>query len=368
MSNARELSELAGSYGTGGFVGMKNRIINGGMVIDQRNAGASVTSTGSTYTVDRWMGQAVVDTSKFSVQQNTSIVPPNFTVSAKITSLSAYSPTTDAIQSLKQVIEVCNIADNGWGTSSAVPMTLGFWVRSSVTGTFSGAITRANSGTVARSFVFTYAISSADTWEYKTTVISADTDSTYTYGATQNLEGVQVRFDLGSSSTKLSSTVGSWQTGNYFGATGQTSLLATNGATFYITGVQLEKGSTATSFDYRPYGTELALCQRYYWQLSAANAPYSVEGIADSNSMFPIWFPVTMRAGPTVGWSNSTSSTYYFNAVGGARQSTIQTTLSFTNTATNGARLGFGAAGALGTMNWMDIGGGNAVATFTAEL
>ena len=287
--------------------GFKNRIINGAMVIDQRNAGASVTSTGTTYTVDRWMGQAVVDTSKFSVQQNTSIVPPNFTVSAKITSLSAYSPTTDAIQSLKQIIEVCNIADNGWGTSSAVPMTLGFWVRSSVTGTFSGAITRANSGTVARSFVFTYAISSADTWEYKTTVISADTNSTYTYGATQNLEGVQVRFDLGSSSTKLSSTVGSWQTGNYFGATGQTSLLATNGATFYITGVQLEKGSTATSFDYRPYGTELALCQRYYEKttniIDGTNGPSG--GFSRTN-----WFyKVTKRTTPTITAAGGSSGT-----------------------------------------------------------
>ena len=310
------LPEANGGTGTTvGYCGFKNRIINGGMVIDQRNAGASVTSTGTTYTVDRWQGQGTVDTSKFSVQQSTSVVPPNFTVSAKITSLSAYSPTTAAIQSFKQVIEVGNIADNGWGTSSAVPMTLGFWVRSSVTGTFSGAVTRADSSTVVRSFVFTYEISSANTWEYKTAVISADTDSTYVYVTTQSNEGAQVRFDLGSSSTKLSSTVGSWQTGNYFGATSATKLLATNGATFYITGVQLERGSTATSFDYRPYGTELALCQRYYQQYNSTgdNAGFICNGYNDTTtrSFATIQFPVIMRTSPSLAIVSATSFGVY---------------------------------------------------------
>ena len=138
--------------------------------------------------------------------------------------------------------------------------------------------------------------------------------------------------------------------------------------TIQFANFQLEEGTVATPFEKRQYATELAMCQRYYWQLSAANAPYSVEGIGDTACMFPIWFPVTMRAAPSVGWSNSTSSTYYFNTVGGARQSTIHTTLSFSQSATNGARLGFGGVGGTGTMNWIDFGGGNAVATFNAEL
>jgi hypothetical protein len=295
--------------GTQGFaLGMRNRIINGDMRIDQRNAGAAVTSTGFTYTVDRWMGQSVVDTSKFSVQQSSTVVPPNFTVSAQITSLSAYSPTTDAIQSFKQTFEVGNIADNGWGTSNAVPMTLSFWVRSSVTGTFSGAVIRSNSGTVSRSFVFTYTISSANTWEYKTVAILADTNNSAVYGSVQNIEGGQVRFDLGSSSTRLSSTVNSWQAGNFFGATGQTSLLATNGATFYITGVQLEAGSVATPFERRPYGTELALCQRYYSKSYSTDTPPGTNTAAGASRTVSNgsagWvnfdFPVEMRAAPTV--------------------------------------------------------------------
>ena len=313
--------------------GTRNRIINGGMVIDQRNAGAAVTpSGGSTYSVDRWQGQATIDTSKFSIQQST-IVPGGFINSVKITSLTAYSsPTTDSIQSFKQMIELGNIADNGWGTSSAKPMTLSFWIRSSVTGTFSGAVTKYSNGTVERTFVFTYTISSADTWEYKNIIISADTNSSYVYPSTLNGEGVQVRFDLGGSATRKSSTVGEWVTGNYFGATTASNFLATNGATMYITGVQLEAGDTATPFEHRSYGQELALCQRYYeksYQQSVAPGAsgqgntgvvlYIGTGnsVSNGDKLPMVTFMVVKRTAPTILiWSPAGTSNRLANMAG----------------------------------------------------
>jgi len=226
------------------------------MVIDQRNAGASVTPTSGQYTVDRW-SMVISAASKLSFQQNAgSVTPPTgFSNYLGITSTSAYSVTSGDYFAIYQGIEGYNIADLNWGTANAKTITLSFWVRSSLTGTFGGSL---NNG--SRSYPFTYSISSANTWTQASVTIAGDTSGTYN---STNGTGVQVWFGLGVGST-YSGTANSWATANYFSATGATSVVGTNGATFYITGVQLEKGSTATSFDYRPYGTELALCQRYY--------------------------------------------------------------------------------------------------------
>ena len=235
-----------------------NRLINGGMVIDQRNAGASVTPANAAYTLDRWQAfQSVA--SKYSVQQNAgSVTPPaGFINYLGVTSLSAYSVASGDYFALNQSIEGFNVADFGWGTASASTIAFSFWVRSSLTGTFGGALKNSASN---RSYPFTYTISSANTWEQKTITIAGDTSGTW---LTNNGVGIYVQLGLGAGST-WNGTAGSWSANNYISATGATSVVGTNGATFYITGVQLEKGSTATSFDYRPYGTELALCQRYY--------------------------------------------------------------------------------------------------------
>jgi hypothetical protein len=240
--------------------GFKNRIINGAMVIDQRNAGASVTLTntgGSTYLLDRWAAFTSV-ASKFSVQQNAgSVTPPTgFTKYLGATSLSAYSIGSSDYFFLLQTIEGFNFADLGWGTASAQTVTLSFQVRSSLTGTFGGSI---RNGTGARNYPFSYSIPVANTWTTISITIAGDTSGTW---ATDNTAGPIISFSLGTGSA-LSGTAGAWAAGNIISATGATSVVGTNGATFYITGVQLEKGSTATSFDYRPYGTELALCYRY---------------------------------------------------------------------------------------------------------
>ena len=166
-----------------------------------------------------------------------------------------------------------NVGDLAWGSSDAKTVTLSFWVRSSITGTYAVKLGNADSD---RSYVSTYTISSANTWEQKTITITGDTSGTW---ASTNGVGIEIRFALAMGSTWTTSTLNSWQAANYFGSTtASNNWIGTNGATFYITGVQLEKGSTATSFDYRPYGTEWILCWRYYqkWLANATNAGFGM--------------------------------------------------------------------------------------------
>jgi hypothetical protein len=267
--------------------GFKNRIINGGMVIDQRNAGASVTPTADgTYTLDRWQAGLTVS-SKFSLQQS-STAPSGFSNSLLVTSLAATSLGAGDYYMLNQRIEGFNTADLGWGTASAATVTLSFWIRSSLTGTFGGSL---SNSAFNRSYPFTYTVNAANTWEQKTVTIAGDTAGTWV-GATNGI-GMRVYFGFGVGTT-YSGTAGAWTGSGLMSATGATSVVGTNGATFYITGVQLEKGSTATSFDYRPYGTELALCQRYYQTMYVGIiASSGVQTGHNFNYMVP------MRAAPT---------------------------------------------------------------------
>jgi hypothetical protein len=281
---------------TGEFVtsvtGFKNRIINGAMVIDQRNAGASFTPTDQTYSLDRWKCR-VSQASKYTVQQNAgSVTPPaGFKNYLGVTSSSAYSIGANDYFSISQIIEGLNFYDLAWGTSSASTITISFWVRSSLTGTFGGSLQ--NSAEV-RSYPFTYTISAANTWEQKSVTIAGDQSGTW---LTTNGIGLYMIFGLGVGST-YSGTAGAWAASStILSATGATSVVGTSGATFYVTGVQLEKGSTATSFDYRPYGTELALCQRYC-QYAGSGA----SGSFDNNTTVIQIFEkcvVPMRAAPS---------------------------------------------------------------------
>ena len=223
----------------------RNRIINGDMRIDQRNAGASITqSTSNQFPVDRWLVAGDV-ASKFTAQQS-STAPAGFSNSLLITSSSAY--TVGAAESfiLTQYIEGLNIADFGWGTAGAATVTLSFWVRSSLTGTFGGALRNSASN---RSYPFSYTISSANTWEQKSITIAGDTSGTW---LTTNGRGISLTFSMGAGSS-ASSTAGAWVAGSYVSATGATSVVGTSGATFYITGVQLEEGAVATPFEHRQY-------------------------------------------------------------------------------------------------------------------
>jgi hypothetical protein len=286
--------------------GFRNRLINGSMVIDQRNAGASVTPN-SSYTLDRWRSYNT-QTSKFTVQQNAgSVTPPvRFKNYLGVTSSSAYSVTSSDYFGMFQPIEGFNFADMDWGTANAKTVTLSFWVRSSLTGAFGGALGNA---AFDRSYPFTYTISAANTWEYKTITIAGDTTGTWV-GATNGV-GVYVIFALGAGST-VSSTAGAWASGFFVSATGATSVVGTNGATLYITGVQLEVGSVATPFERRPYGTELALCQRYYWKITGStNVPFgSGFNSATTQNEIVTFFPVEMRTAPTALEQSGTASHY----------------------------------------------------------
>jgi len=284
--------------------GFKNRIINGAMVIDQRNNGASITFNDAVFVVDRF-GSACSQSSKATAQRSTT-APAGFTNSVLITSSSAYSVNSTDFFNLHQNIEGFNAADLGWGTANAQTVTLSFWVRSSLTGTFGGSLS--NSG-LSRSHPFSYTINAANTFEYKTITVAGDTTGTW---LTDNGVGIRVYFGLGVGST-YSGTAGSWAGTRYQSATGATSVVGTNGATFYITGVQLEKGSTATSFDYRSYGTELALCQRYYYRATVqTNGDVFGTGYNNTTStgLGLVVFPVTMRSNPTALEQNGTAGNY----------------------------------------------------------
>ena len=294
-----DLMTTSDGVSSSGLYGFKNRIINGAMVINQRGFSGTITSDG-TYTLDRFEARSSAS-SKFSVSQNAgSVTPPvGFVNYLGVTSLSAYSVSSTDFFAISQVIEGYNIADLNFGSANAKTITLSFQVYSSLTGTFSGALL--NDGR-DRVYPFTYTISSANTWTTISVIIAGDTSGTW---VTTNGAGLYVRFCLGAGSTRLA-TAGSWQTtaGAIFGATGTTSVVGTNGATFYITGVQLEKGSTATSFDYRPYGTELQLCQRYFWITTGTSgngyAAIGAGGFLTTTTFSAfIPYPVQMRAAPT---------------------------------------------------------------------
>jgi hypothetical protein len=295
LQSGTVVTEAQGGNGTTtGYYGFKNRIINGAMVIDQRNAGVSVTPINNQYTLDRYYS-VLSQASKYTVQQSTT-APAGFINSLKVTSSSAYSIGAGDYFALYQAIEGLNVADLAWGTANAKPVTLSFQVYSSLTGTFGGVIT--NSAT-DRSYPYTYTISSANTWTSISVTIAGDTSGTW---LTTNGVGLRVSFGLGVGST-YSGTAGSWAGALYISATGATSVVGTNGATFYITGVQLEKGSTATSFDYRPYGQELLLCQRYYQFYDAGVVTGSVSGNAYGVSATCTVVP---RTTPTVSWVSPT--------------------------------------------------------------
>jgi hypothetical protein len=304
--NADTITNFNGLSGNAIGPGFKNRIINGDMRIDQRNAGASVTLTsGGNFSVDRFQGFEDTD-GAMTAQQDTS-APAGFINSIKFTTTTADATlTTTQFALCRQMVEGTNIADLGWGTASAKTVTLSFWVRSSLTGTFGGSL--GNSG-FNRSYPFTYSISVADTWEYKTITVPGDTTGTWltTTGA-----GIRVNFSLGTG-PDYSGTAGSWAGAGYLSATGATSVIGTLNATWYITGVQLEVAPSATSFDYRPFGTELALCQRYYYKQQAAdaNARFATGyNNQTTTAVAMVFFPASMRTAPTALEQSGTAGDY----------------------------------------------------------
>jgi hypothetical protein len=284
-----------------GNLGVRNLIINGAMQVDQRNNGSSVNASDYIFGVDRFSlySQTGLAT-KGDFQQNAgSVTPPTgFTNYLGFTSTSAYTIASGEGLAIQQRIEGYNLAQLGWGSSDAKSATVSFWVRSSLTGTF-GCSIRNLAGN--RSYPFTYTISSANTWEYKSVTIPGETTGTW---LTTNGVGAYLLIGLGVGST-YSGTAGSWANANYIGATGATSVVATNGATFYLTGIQLELGSSATPFEHRSYGDELAKCQRYFQNNDNKRTMVSGD-VTSGNNYFSTSKHITaMRAGPSVTFSSN---------------------------------------------------------------
>jgi len=277
----------------------KNRIINGNMMIDQRNSGGVTTPANNVYTLDRW-NAGLSQSSKYSVQQVVD-APSGFYNSIKATVLATVSLGATDYFMLKHKIEGNNVADLNFGTANPETITLSFWVKSSVTGTFGGGIQNSNE---SRGYAFNYTISSANTWEYKSVTLTGDTTGTWDK---TNGTGLWLNLALGVGTTYSKST-GSWGAGPVLSATGATNLLATGSATIQFTGVQLEANTTATPFEHLQYSQQLELCQRYYTKFTATNA-YSTFGFAtaatNARMTTQYHFPTTMRAAPSTSYSGT---------------------------------------------------------------
>lgn len=271
----------------------KNRIINGDMRIDQRSNGALVSgiAAGANLLPDRFTTYAG-GVNSYSLQQVTD-APVGFVNSLKLTVTAAATLSAAQFAFTRQIIEGINIADFAWGSASATSVTVSFWVKSSLTGLF--AIALINSAE-DRSYPATYNINSVNTWEYKTILVPGDTTGIW---LTNNSNGIRLAFDHGAGSN-FNGTANTWQSGWKQRTSGCVSLSQTLGATFQLTGLQLEKGSTATSFDYRDYGRELIMCQRYY---QAALIPSQSLGVyltpAARFVLSTISLPVVMRTNAT---------------------------------------------------------------------
>lgn len=296
MTRSRELAELGTAYDTGGLA-MRNRIINGAMLIDQRYNGAAQTdsSGASIYSVDRW--RVVTRSGATIVHGRYSAGGSDQRYFLGVTTSSPKTPAASDQFRVTQSIEGLNVADLWFGNAAAKTITLSFWVAHSLTGTFSGAVFN---GASDRSYVFTYTQDVANAWEYKTITIPGDVAGTW---AIDNGAGLQVAFDYGCGTDFQTASVNTWLAGTFLKATGSVSSVSTSGAVLRFTGVQLEAGNVATPFERRPYGTELALCQRYFYKIDADGSTLSFASgwfASTTSARVSIPTPTTLRATPTL--------------------------------------------------------------------
>jgi hypothetical protein len=344
-------------------VTFRNRIINGAMVIAQRGTSGFSETGAAQYTLDRWQ-VAGASPGVFSIAQSTT-APTGYINSLLITITTADASLSGASYQLQQKVEGLNITDLDWGLSTAKPVTLSFWVRSSLTGNFGGVLTNSN---YDWTYPYSYTINSANTWEQKTVTVAGPTSGTW---LTTNGTGIQLVFGLGAQVARTA-TAGVFANTVARQPTSSVNLIATNGATFYITGVQLEAGTTASPFEYRQYTTELQLCQRYYYlYVTGANSTNGVNacictgaGILGNYMQGSIVFPTTMRTVPTL--VSSTGSNYYqlysgssasFNSISGQQFTPSGCTL-----LNNGVTISSGAAAIVYTAS------ASASIALTAEL
>lgn len=348
-------ASLTGSLAMGSSF-LRNKIINGAMVIDQRAGGATVTPLHSTYALDRWKIANQIGT--FTVARSTVVPNGTFTNSLLATVTTAGSAGANLWSGVWQPIEGFNVSDLGWGTAAAQPITVSFWVRSSLAGTYAFSI---NNAGFNLSYIAPYTVNAANTWEQKIVTIPGPTTGTWETGTGV---GLNAFWGLNSSTTYGSSTTNSWfSNATVFLLSSQANWCGTVSNTFHLTGVQLEVGTVATPFERRQYGQELALCQRYTYVLrsNSAFSPYAVgHGVTTTNFRVMMQMPVTMRSAPTI----STSGTFIWSfgnaATPAALAANTLNTVSFDNTTTG--------ISANGGYMLTDAGSNNSSITLSAEL
>jgi hypothetical protein len=293
-----------------GQYGNRNLIINGAMQVAQR--GTSFTSAGTQYTLDRFKTeQGGIDNALINVTQD-SDAPSGFAKSLKVTVATAETAVADnEYMGLVHIIEAQDLQQLDYNTAAAKSVTLSFWVKASVTGVYAVA-NYVDDG--IRIIGATYTINSANTWEYKTITYAGDTAGLLD---DNNGAGFYLYWYFAAGPDRTSSSNTSW--GAYVStklAYGQeVQLIETVNATWQITGVQLEVGDTATPFEHRSYGQELALCQRYYRLIGTYGDPYATQGnyilndvtYNNENRMIIPYLNPPMRTTPSVthvNWSN----------------------------------------------------------------
>jgi len=286
----------------------RNLIINGAMQVSQRGTSFTTASGYGDYTLDRFTS-AHTQTGKFTIAQ-VEDGPTGFKNSLKVTSSSAYTVGASEDFLIRHKIEGTNCIPLEQGTSNAKSVTLSFYVKSSLTGTF--AVSFQNSAN-DRHYIATYTISSANTWERKTISLTLDTSGTW---LTTTGIGLTIAFSLGVGSN-LDGTAGAWAAGNKLSTSGSVDLVSTNGATWFLTGVQLELGDNATPFEHRSYADELHRSMRYFEQLmtSISTQDFLCSGFnySASQPQGVIRFEVEKRATPTMGYTTGIA----YQATGG---------------------------------------------------
>jgi len=294
----------------------KNRIINGAMQIDQRNNGSATTEE---WSCDRW---STINSSGVLTKQRVQDSPQGFGYSQKITVTTAGTRNAGDFAVITQKIEGCNIADLNFGSANAKSISLSFWVKSSMTGLFSGGISSGNNN---RFYGFTYTITTANVWQ-KIVVqgVLGDTSGGITeYPTSQGgVAGLIVKLDLGSGST-YQGTANSWnaQT-NRLGVSGTVGFAQTSSATFQVTEIQLEKGLLATDFDFRDVQQELARSQRYF---------EIAQGVVITTANIFKEFPYKVLKAKTVTFSNlsfssGTGASFIYSGTDRAYQETAHST------------------------------------------
>jgi len=284
---------VVSSINSGPVSGARNRIINGDMRIDQRNAVTTLSSNIPAFTVDRWQAShnstGAIQVAKSGDYPSTFSSSLLYDVTTADTSIAA-----GEYAQIVQPVEGFNVSDLSWGSASAQYVTLSFWVKSTTIGTYCASL---RNKVTDRSYVAEYSVSSANTWEKKIITIPGDTSGTWD---TDNTTGIFVSFTFATGTT-YQTTANAWAAGNFIGTSNQVNLLASATNEIRITGVQLEPGTVATPFERRSYGAELALCQRYYYRFTKSlGLSYTI-----STPLDRVQYPVTMRSAPTLDASNN---------------------------------------------------------------